>query len=64
MGYHENEHDTFREIIMDTVYQLESTIDFLKNEIAEKNLLINTLILRNAKEGIDGIVVKESTVEY
>ena len=42
--------DAFREIIMDTVNQLESTSDFLKNEIVERNLLINTLILRNAND--------------
>ena len=35
---------------MDTVNQIENTIDFLTNEIVETNLLMNTLILRNAND--------------
>ena len=32
--------DSFRNIILDTINQLKSTIEFLENEITEKNLLI------------------------
>ena len=32
--------DSFRNIILDTINQLKSTIDFLENEITGKNLLI------------------------
>ena len=47
--------------------QLESTIDFLKNQIVEKYLLINTLILRNANDswqGIDGGVLSVCNHSY
>ena len=59
--------DSFRNIILDTINQLKSTIDFLENEITEKHLLINTLILRTANDscqGIDGGVLSKSNYPH
>ena len=47
--------DTFKNIVIDSIEQLKSTIEFLKEEIQEKNLLINTLLLRNANDSSDKV---------
>ena len=46
---------TFKNIVIDSIDQLKSTIEFLKEEIQEENLLINTLLLRNANDSGDMI---------
>ena len=48
---------TFKNIVIDSIDQLESTIEFLKEKIQEKNLLINTLLLRNANDSGDMVDV-------
>ena len=48
---------TFKNSVIDSIDQLESTIEFLKEKIQEKNLLINTLLLRNANDSGDMVDV-------
>ena len=47
--------DAFKDIVIDTIDQLKITIEFLKEEIQEKNVLINTLLLRNANDSSDKV---------
>ena len=56
--------NTFKNI--DSIDQLKSTIEFLKEEIQERNLLINTLLLRNAKCGdrVDAVLLSKFQQSY
>ena len=38
--------DAFKNIVLDSINQLKHTIEFLQEELREKNLLVNTLLLR------------------
>ena len=38
----------FKEVLLSTITKLNESIDFLKNELEERNLLIRTLLLREA----------------
>ena len=43
--------NTFKSALMLTIEKLNSTIDFLKNELEERNFHIRTLLLRDANDG-------------
>ena len=58
-----NSIETFKSALMITIEKLNTTIDFLKNELKEKNLHIRTLLLRDAKDGrsIDIALLNKTT---
>ena len=43
--------EVFKDALMITIASLNKTIDFLQGELEEKNLLVRTLMLRNANNG-------------
>ena len=58
-----NSIETFKFALMITIEKLNTTIDFLKNELEEKNLHIRTLLLRDANDGrsIDIALLNKTT---
>ena len=58
-----NSIDTFKSASMITIEKRNTTIDFLKNELEEKNLHIRTLLLRDANDGrsIDIALLNKTT---
>ena len=58
-----NSVETFKPALMITIEKLNTTIDFLKNELEEKNLHIRTLLLRDANDGrsIDIALLNKTT---
>ena len=49
--------DAFKNIVLDSINHLKHTIEFLQKELREKNLLVYSLLLRNAND----TVVRKST---
>ena len=47
--------DTFNDIVIDSINQLKNTIVFLREEIQEENLSINSLLLRNLNGSCDKV---------
>ena len=43
--------ESLKDMFSSTIEKLHATIEFLKSELEEKNLLVRTLLLRNANEG-------------
>ena len=55
--------NSFKNALLSTITKLNDTIDFLKNELEEKNLLIRALSLRDANDIIDYELLNRSIVE-
>ena len=45
--------DTFKNMLIDAIDELKHEINFLRNEMEEKNLFIRTLLIRDANENIN-----------
>ena len=58
-----NSIETFKSALMITIEKLNTMIEFLKNELEEKNLHIRTLLLRDANDGrsIDIALLNKTT---
>ena len=41
----------YKDVLLETIKRLNDTVDFLKSELEEKNLLIKALVFRNANNG-------------
>jgi hypothetical protein len=50
--------ETFKDALIFTITELKNTILFLQNELEEKNLLVRTLLLRNANDKLDSELLK------
>lgn len=57
--------ETFKNALLNTIDELKDTIQFLKNELVEKNLLIRALTFRDASRGefIENLTVISESVD-